>query len=53
MPLHFFFVPARQPEPAQSELNAFLAGHRVLAVRKEWLPEPGAAGWALCVGFGK
>jgi superfamily II DNA helicase RecQ len=49
MSLHCFFVPARAPEPAQSELNQFLAGHRVLAVHREWLADGAHSGWAFCV----
>lgn len=49
MSLHCFFIPIRQPEPAQSELNAFLAGHRVLAVQREWLTDGAHSGWAFCV----
>jgi superfamily II DNA helicase RecQ len=49
MSLHFFHIPARAPEPAQSELNAFLAGHRVLAVQREWLADGAHSGWAFCV----
>ena len=29
MSLHCFFIPARTPEPAQSEVNRFMAGQRV------------------------
>ena len=50
MSLHCFFIPARQPEPAQNELNAFLAAHRVLAVQREWLTDGAHSGWAFC-GF--
>lgn len=49
MSLHFFHIPARTPEPAQSELNTFLAGHRVLAVQREWLADGAHSGWAFCV----
>ncbi len=49
MSLHCFFIAARAPEPAQSEVNRFLAGHRVVAVRKEWLADGAESGWALCV----
>ncbi|MFM2118911.1 MAG: hypothetical protein RL722_379 [Pseudomonadota bacterium] len=49
MSLHCFHIPARTPEPAQSELNAFLAGHRVLAVQREWLADGAHSGWAFCV----
>ncbi|TXH73744.1 MAG: hypothetical protein E6Q88_05015 [Lysobacteraceae bacterium] len=37
MSMHCFFIPARTPEPAQSEVNRFMAGQRVVAVRKEWM----------------
>ena len=49
MSLHCFFIPVRQTEPAQSELNAFLAAHRVLAVQREWLTDGAHSGWAFCV----
>ncbi|MDZ7811636.1 MAG: HRDC domain-containing protein [Ideonella sp.] len=49
MSLHCFFVPARAPELAQSELNAFLAAQRVLAVQREWLADGAHSGWAFCV----
>lgn len=47
MSLHCFFVPARASEPAQSELNTFLAAQRVLAVQREWLADGAHSGWAL------
>lgn len=49
MRLHCIFVPARTPEPAQSELNALLTGSRVLAVHREWLADGAQSGWAFCV----
>jgi superfamily II DNA helicase RecQ len=49
MSLHCFYLPARHPEPAQSELNAFLSSHRVLAVQREWLADGADSGWAFCV----
>ena len=49
MSLFCFFVPARQPEPAQSELNAFLSAQRVLAVQSQRLQSalwwPDAPAW--------
>jgi len=41
-----FFVPARAPEPAQSELNSFMASQRVLSVQREWLADGAHSGWA-------
>lgn len=49
MRLHCIFVPARTPEPAQTELNALLASSRVLAVHREWLTDGAQSGWAFCV----
>lgn len=49
MRLHCFFIAARTPEPAQTELNALLASSRVLAVHREWLNDGAQSGWAFCV----
>lgn len=49
MRLHCIFVPARMPEPAQTELNTLLASQRVLAVHREWLSDGAQSGWAFCV----
>lgn len=49
MTLHFFFVPARRPEPVQTELNALLARGRVVAIRRDWLADGADSGWAVCV----
>ncbi|MDT4861912.1 hypothetical protein FQZ97_965330 [compost metagenome] len=48
MILHCLFVPARQPEPVQIELNTFLAAQRVLAVQREWLADGAQSGGAFC-----
>ena len=39
MRLHFCFVPDQDPEQAENELNAFLAGRRVLAINREFVSE--------------
>lgn len=49
MTLHFFFVPARRPEPVQAELNALLARGRVVSVQREGLADGADSGWAVCV----
>jgi superfamily II DNA helicase RecQ len=49
MPLHFFTIPVFHPQPAQDELNHFLATHRVVRLEKQWLPVGEQACWALCV----
>lgn len=37
--IHCFAIPALHPEPAQSELNLFLAQERVLALRREFIAD--------------
>jgi superfamily II DNA helicase RecQ len=49
MSLHFFAVPALQPEPAQSELNSFLAQGRVVNVQRHLVADGAASFWAVCV----
>ncbi len=49
MSLHCFSIPALQPEPAQSELNAFLATERVVSVRRELVADGIGSFWAICV----
>ena len=51
MRLRFFTVPAQSPEPAQDELNAFCAQHRVVTVEKQFVAHGGASFWAICVSF--
>ena len=47
MKLHFATILAREPGSAASELNAFLARHRVVGAEKHLVGEPGSArpGW--------
>lgn len=49
MSLHCFAVPALHPEPAQQELNAFLAGARVVSLQRELVTNGAASFWAICV----
>jgi hypothetical protein len=37
--MHFFTVPALQPEAMQTELNTFLSRERVLATRREFMAD--------------
>jgi hypothetical protein len=50
MAYYFAIVPARSPELAQAELNAFLRGHRVLTVHR-WVELGDNSYWALCVDY--
>ena len=49
MPRHYFAISALQPQPAQDELNAFCAAHRVVQVDQQWLADGAASHWAVCV----
>ncbi len=45
----FFTVPALHSQPAQDELNAFLAGHRILRVEKHFVSDGSNSYWAIDV----
>lgn len=47
----FFHVPALQPEPVQSELNQFLAQHRIRDVSREFVNDAEHSAWCLCVTY--
>ena len=39
MQLKVFVLPVKNLGAAEAEMNAFLRGHRVLAVKKEFVPD--------------
>lgn len=49
MRFSFFTVPACNPEGAQDALNAFCAGHRVLASDRHFVEIGADSYWAVCV----
>lgn len=49
MQLKLFIVPVKNLAAAEAEMNAFLRGHRVLAVKKEFVPDGENSFWAFCV----
>lgn len=51
MRLKFFHVPALDPGEAESEVNQFLAAHRVASIDRHLIQRDGAAVWALCVTY--
>lgn len=51
MALRFFTIPVAQPEPTASELNSFLANHRVLVVERHLIDQGGGSFWAVCVDY--
>ena len=49
MSLHCFTIPALQPEPAQSELNAFLARGQVVGVQRAFVADGSNSFWTFLV----
>lgn len=49
MSLHFFAIPALDPQLAQDDLNRFCAGQRVVAVERQFVADGANSYWALCV----
>ena len=49
MSLHCFTIPALQPEPAQSELNAFLARGQVVGVQRAFVADGSNSFWTVLV----
>jgi len=51
MQLRVFMVPVKGAQPTEAEMNAFLRGHRVLTVRKEFVPDGENSFWSFCVEY--
>ncbi len=51
MKLRFFAIPVQGPEQTTGELNQFLAAHRILEVRREFVADGLNSHWAICVAF--
>jgi superfamily II DNA helicase RecQ len=51
MRFRFFVVPVQGGEDAAQELNQFLAGHRILAIDRQFVAEGSNSAWAICVSF--
>ena len=49
MQLKLFIVPVKNVTAPEAEMNAFLRGHRVLAVEKELVPDGENSFWTFCV----
>jgi superfamily II DNA helicase RecQ len=47
----FFWIPAMEPQPAQEELNRFLASHRVMAVERQFVTQASGAAWSIAVEY--
>ena len=51
MQLKVFLLPVKNLTAAESEMNAFLRGHRVLAVKKEFVADGENSFWTFCVEY--
>ena len=51
MQLKLFMVPVKNATAAEGEMNAFLRGHRVLAVKKELVADGENSFWTFCVEY--
>ncbi len=51
MQLKLFVVPIKNLGGAEAEMNGFLRGHRVLAVKKEFVSDGENSFWTFCVEY--
>jgi superfamily II DNA helicase RecQ len=51
MQLKLFILPVKNVAAAEVEMNAFLRSHRVLAVKKEFVPDGENSFWTFCVEY--
>ena len=51
MALRFFVVPVRDSGAFQEELNAFLAGHKVVSIQRQLIDQGIDSFWAICVDY--
>lgn len=51
MQLKVFVLPVKNLGDAEAEMNAFLRGHRVLAVKKEFVADGENSFWSFCVEY--
>jgi hypothetical protein len=47
----FFSVLAKAPELGEQALNAFCAGHHVVALDRQFVPQGDESFWAICVSY--
>ena len=51
MQLKVFVLPIKNLCAAEAEMNGFLRGHRVLAVKKEFVADGESSCWSFCVDY--
>ncbi len=51
MRLHFAIVPILSSQPAETELNRFLASHRIATIDRHFIADGERSAWAICVTY--
>jgi hypothetical protein len=51
MQLKLFVLPVKSLAAAEGEMNGFLRAHRVLGVKKEFVPDGENSFWTFCVEY--
>jgi superfamily II DNA helicase RecQ len=51
MPFKFCFIPVRDSEAVESELNAFLRNHKILDVDRRWIEQGANSYWSFCIDY--
>jgi superfamily II DNA helicase RecQ len=51
MRLHFVSIPVQHSEPAERELDHFLATHRILGIERQLIADGPRSVWALCITY--
>lgn len=51
MAYKFFTVPLHNSQAEETELNGFLASHKVLSVDRRWVEQGTSSFWAFCVDY--
>lgn len=51
MPFRMFLVPVHYSDSATTELNAFLASHRVVQIERKWIEQGNESAWAFCIEY--
>lgn len=51
MPFRIFHVPVHYSESATTELNAFIASHRVVHIDRKWIEMGDQSAWVFCIEY--
>jgi superfamily II DNA helicase RecQ len=51
MPFRIFLIPVLYSDEATEELNAFIAGHRVAHIERQWIDQGSQSAYVFCVEY--